>query len=98
MTPEMLRTLSRTWTHLCAKTLVRHAPTSTPAVPVFEPLEPTEAVTILKDPVVAAVEARVNRLALTGDVLATQMACQEWAHAVKKACSRLEELAHAPRD
>jgi hypothetical protein len=84
MTPDMLRTLSRTWTHLCTKTLAD--------------LEPRAAVAILKDPVVAAVEARVNRLARTGDVLATQVACQAWNTAVKAAVGRLEEPAHAPRD
>jgi hypothetical protein len=71
MTPDMLRTLSKTWTHLCNVTL--------------DGLEPREAVAVLKDPIVAAIEARVNRLALTGDVLATQLACQHWNAAIKNA-------------
>jgi hypothetical protein len=71
MNAEMLEVLRKTWTHLCTKTLVG--------------LEPWEAVAILKTPAVAEVEASVNRLALTGDVLAVQVACQQWANAAKHA-------------
>lgn len=85
MTPDIRRTIAQTWTHLCTRTLVRHAADSTAARPEFVPLEPREAVAILKDPVVRAVEERVNRMALSGDVIATQLACQHWNTACKKA-------------
>lgn len=70
MTEEIARTLAQTWTHLCDKT--------------FAGLPTAAAVAVLQRPAVVALIARVDRLALTGDVLATQRACQAWVRTCRK--------------
>jgi hypothetical protein len=68
----MLNTLSRTWEHLFRRTLAA--------------LDPPAAIALLwHTPALVDHMARVERLALTGDVLATQQACQAWNKAVKQA-------------
>ena len=85
LTPDIHRILRNVWTRLCDHVLVCHAPESTAARPAFVPLHPTACVAILKTPACRAAEENLNRLALTGDALATNRAANVWVKAVQAA-------------
>jgi hypothetical protein len=79
MTNEIAEVLSKTWDHLFTITLAA--------------LTPRDAAVLLQMPLPAAAAARVDRMALTGDVLATQRACQQWNNACKAAVRQQQESA-----